>query len=216
MQKPPAPPLFDDTEVTTLDLGNVFQFYRRREIWIVYFFNPENKECKEFKDTYKEISEKLYGIIKVGAIDCLNEEELCEEFGAYDIPQILIFSENFSDEGERYRGDMEVNKIMNAASKRMQSFVSVVSDSNYESFIERERLVKNKVILFTDKKTTPTLFKALSKKYLERLNLGEIKQSEEELIKKFGITEFPTILALTDPEGYSGEKYEGAMNVDQL
>jgi len=28
----------------------------------------------------------MYGIIKIGAIDCLSEEELCEEFSAYDIP----------------------------------------------------------------------------------------------------------------------------------
>ena len=150
-------------------------FYRRQEIWIVYFYDPSKQECKDFKDSYKEISERLYGIIKVGAIDCLNEEELCEEFSAYDVPQILIFQENFSDDGERYHDELKVEKIMNAASKKMKNFVQVVTDDNYDTFVQRERLTKNKILLFTEKKSTPTLFKALSKKYLDRLNLGEVK-----------------------------------------
>jgi hypothetical protein len=30
------------------------------------------------------------------------------------------------------------------------------------------------------------------------------------------VTKFPTILALTDPEGSSGDVFEGEMKVDQL
>jgi hypothetical protein len=33
------------------------------------------------KDEYRLLAEKMYGIIKVGAIDCSEDEELCEEFG---------------------------------------------------------------------------------------------------------------------------------------
>jgi len=169
-----------------------------------------------FKDEYVSISEKLYGIIKVGAVDCLKEEELCEEFSVYNVPTILIFSENFTDDGDKHEGAMTANSIMNAATKKMQSFVSVVTESNYESFVERDRNTKHKIILFTEKKSTPTVYKALSKKYLERLTFGEIKQASEELVKQFGIVTFPTIMALTDPENYAGEKYEGEMNIDQL
>ena len=208
------PDLFENTDVISLDLSGVFQFYRRQEIWIIYFFNPKLEECKTFKDEYVAIAEKLYGIIKVGAIDCLREEELCEEFSVYTVPSILIFSENFQDDGDRYTGDMNANSIMNAASKKMQSFVSVVTESNYESFTERDRNTKHKILLFTEKKSTPTVYKALSKKYLERLTFGEVKQAEEGLCKLFGIEVFPTIMALTDPENYVGEQYEGEMNID--
>jgi len=30
------------------------------------------------------------------------------------------------------------------------------------------------------------------------------------------VTSFPTIIALTEPEDFKGEKYEGEMSVDQL
>lgn len=69
-----------------LDLSSIFQFYRRQEIWILYFMNPKHEATKKFADEYKKLAEKLYGIIKVGAIDCLSEEELCEEFGVYEHP----------------------------------------------------------------------------------------------------------------------------------
>lgn len=62
----------------------------------MYFFNPKIKKCQDFKDEYIKVAEKMYGIIKVGAIDCTKEEELCEEFGVFDIPQLMIFTESYS------------------------------------------------------------------------------------------------------------------------
>jgi len=118
------------------------------------------------------------------------------------------------DDGERYRGEMIPEKIINAAAKKMQNFVNSVNNGNYDSFVDRDRMTKNKIMLFTDKKSTPTVFKALSKKHIDRLNFGEVKQSETELLKSFGVTTFPTIIALTEPEDYKGEKYEGEMSVD--
>jgi thioredoxin-like negative regulator of GroEL len=52
----------------------------------VYFYNPKVDKCKQFKDEFVKLSEKLYGIIKVAGLNCLDEEELCEEFSVYDVP----------------------------------------------------------------------------------------------------------------------------------
>jgi len=105
--------------------------------------------------------------------------------------------------------------MASAATRKMQSFVSVVNANNYETtFMERDRTTKHKILLFTDKKSTPAVYKALSKKYKDRLLFGEVRKSEEELCKRFGVTEFPTILALTNPEAYIGDKYNAEMKVD--
>lgn len=73
----------------------------------------------------------MYGIIKVGAIECEDEEELCEEFAVYSHPTILIFQESYSDDGEKYTGKMDWKSIANFATKKMQSFVSIVTNENY-------------------------------------------------------------------------------------
>lgn len=99
----------------------------------------------------------------------------------------------------------------------MQNFVRVVTMENYNSFVD-ENPEKNKIIYFTDRKTTAPLFKSLSKTYKEKLVFGEVKkQHEKELFEKFGITETPALLALTDPLNYVGERYETTeMKIDQL
>jgi hypothetical protein len=44
----------------------------------------------------------------------------------------------------------------------MQNFVSVVSKENYESFVQRDPS-KYKILVFTERKSTAPLFKAISK-----------------------------------------------------
>jgi len=82
------------------------------------------------------LAEKMFGILKVGAIDCHEEEELCEEFSVFEQPVIKIFTENAHDDGEKFTGKKEWKAISNAAAAKMQSFVSVVNSGNYESFAE--------------------------------------------------------------------------------
>ncbi len=74
-------------------------------------------ESHQYKDEYIRLAEKLYGIIKVAALNCQAEEELCEEFSIYEHPQTLIFTENMKDDGERYTGPP--NKLDSAAARKM-------------------------------------------------------------------------------------------------
>lgn len=37
------------------------------------------------------LAEKMYGIIKVGAVECEDEEELCEEFSVYSVPTLFVY-----------------------------------------------------------------------------------------------------------------------------
>lgn len=100
--------MFLNSDVITLNMESISQFYRRSQIWILYFMDAKNEEAKAFKDEYVLTAEKLYGIIKVAAIDCGKEEELCnEEFGVFDIPQVMIYTEKSGEEGERFRGEMK-------------------------------------------------------------------------------------------------------------
>jgi len=58
-------------------------------------------------------------MVKVGAIDCREEEELCEEFSVFDIPQLMLFTAEFSDDGERHTGKMTTTAIANSAGRKM-------------------------------------------------------------------------------------------------
>lgn len=56
------------------------RFYRRKEVFIIFFHGgSKHKESEKFRDDYVTLAEKLYGIARVGAINCKKETELCEE-----------------------------------------------------------------------------------------------------------------------------------------
>lgn len=56
----------------------------------------------------------------------------------------------------------------------------------------------------------------MSKTYKEKLSFGEVK-NEPALQAKFGITELPTLMVLTDPHAFKGEIYDmKEMKIDQL
>jgi len=208
---------YENTDVINLGLSNLGQLLRREEIWMVEFYHPGCKPCQQLKDEWIKLAEKMYGIFKVAAVNCLEdeEEELCEEYGVNKYPAVLYFSENASDFPEDYEGDKTVQAISSFAVRRMQSFVRLVKGSNYEDFVKRSPDV-TKVLLFTSKKATPPLYKALSKELKSKLAFGEVRSSEEDLIKKFKVEKFPTLLVLSDPEYYISIPYEGEYKRDEM
>lgn len=94
----------------------------------------------------------------------------------FDTPKIKIFTENGNDDGEDFKGKKNWKAISGAAANKMQSFVRTVNADNYESFID-EHPDKNKILIFTDRKSTAPLYKSLSKYYKDRLVFGEVKKS---------------------------------------
>lgn len=94
----------------------------------------------------------------------------------------------------------------------MESFVTLIRQETYEEFVNSYPGTF-KLLLFTEKKSTPPLFRALSKDFNDKLKFGEIRNSETSLVEKFSVQKFPTIMALTD-EG--GVFYDGVMKKDQL
>lgn len=117
----------------------MFKFYRRQEIWVVLFYDVSKKESQQLKAEYTTLAEKMFGILKVGAVDCHEEEELCEEFSVFETPTIKIFTENLSDDGEKFTGAKQWQKISGAATAKMQNFVRTVNEENYESFLTEEQ-----------------------------------------------------------------------------
>lgn len=80
----------------------------------------------------------------------------------------------------------------------------------------------NKLVLFTDKSTPTLLFKGITNYFHDRIAFGLIKKDQEELIKKFNVTKFPTLMLyktidrkrlLDEPETIF---YEGLPRADKL
>jgi len=97
----------------------------------------------------------------------------------------------------------------------MESFVLLVNDENYDRFIKENEQMPI-VLAFTTKKQTPAILKSLSKDYKGKLVFGEVRDTSRKLVEKYQITQFPTMLMVTDSELGTGIKYDNEMRKDSI
>ena len=178
-------------------MDNLSKLLSIRKIWFVYFFKSNNEGFKEMKQKIVDIASQSYGIFNFGAVNCKDDQEICEDYSVFSTPKIIYFPDSGNDE-EEYKGPIDFQSIFKYGARLMQNFVRVINKDNYNDFITTHSERFN-VLLFTSKKSTPPLFKALSKDYLNHLSFGEIRQSKTELIKTFNVIKFPTLMVITEP-----------------
>ena len=214
-QEGPEKNFFENTDVLTLKMENLSKLLSRRKIWFVYFFKSKDDGFENMNNKIKEISGQCYGIFNFGAVNCKDDEEICEEYSVYSTPKIVYFPESANEVEEEYKGNIDFQSIFKYGAKLMQNFVRVINKDNYNDFITSypERY---HVLLFTSKKTTPPLFKSLSKDYLNHLSFGEVRQTENELIKTFNVDKFPTLMVLTNYETNEVDVFKEDMKYDTI
>lgn len=205
---------FENTDVLKLRIQSLTKIFNRQENWFILFYKSNNKDIKAITDMWKTLADKTYGIFKIGSCNCKTDEELCEEFSIRETPEIVFFPE-IGEEEEIYKGLKTWEKIFQFGSSRMQSFVRVVNSENYGDFVTSNP-ANHKALLFTSKKVTPPLLKAISKKYQGKLYIGEVRQSETELVQRFKVDKFPTLLVISDVENHQGVVYDGPMSRDSI
>ena len=210
----PEKNFFENTDVLLLKMENLSKLLSRRKIWFVYFFKSKNPGFEEMKNKINDIASQSYGIFNFGAVNCKEDEEICEDYSVFSTPKIFYFPDSGNDE-EEYKGKVDFQSIFKFGSRLMQNFVRVINKDNFDDFIttHSERF---HVLLFTSKKSTPPLFKALSKDYLNHLSFGEIRQSENELIKSFDVKKFPTLIVLVEPETNEVDIYKEDLKYDNI
>jgi hypothetical protein len=144
-------------------------------------------------------------------VNCEEEEELCEEYEVFQTPKIVYFPENTAESFQVYQGKPTAEKVIEFAVPKILSFVQLIKASNFEDYLNND---KPKVVLFTEKKSTPPLLKVLSKEFKDRVAIGLVRSSETELCAQFGITTYPTLLALKSDR--SGDVFSGKHNREEM
>ena len=213
-QEGPEKNYFENTDVLFLKMENLSKLLNRRKIWFVYFFKSNNEGFQEAKQKIIDISSQTYGIFNFGAVNCKDDEEICEDYSVFSTPKIMYFPDSGSDE-EEYKGPLEFQSILKYGARLMQNFVRVINKDNYNDFLTSHS-ERYHVLLFTSRKTTPPLFKALSKDYLNHLNFGEIRQSESELIKSFNVNKFPTLMVIKEAESNEVDIFKEELKYDTI
>lgn len=88
--------MFNENDlVIELDKNSVSRFYRRVDVWIIMYYK-NNDKSRKLSETWKKLSTKMDGIVKVSAVNCEENKEICDEelSGNARFPVILAFPAN--------------------------------------------------------------------------------------------------------------------------
>lgn len=74
-----------------------------------------------------------------------------------------------------------------------------ITSANINTWVNESPSVP-KVLLFTETKGTPMIYKGLSVEFEKKLFFGVVRKAEEALVSRYNINKFPTIIVVKTTE----------------
>uniref|UniRef100_A0A8C7YPA0 DnaJ homolog subfamily C member 10 n=1 Tax=Oryzias sinensis TaxID=183150 RepID=A0A8C7YPA0_9TELE len=99
----------DDLEIITLDSGDFEAAVNSGELWFVNFYSPRCSHCHQLAPTWREFAKEMDGVIRIGAVNCGDNNHLCRRKGVTSYPSLYIYRAGQRPEkfnGERTRDDL--------------------------------------------------------------------------------------------------------------
>ena len=203
---------------------------------LVFYYRPESEKSNSVAENLKIVYSKLQYLIEYILVNCDdNRMEECtplddsmeEDFFRIEVyvPPEYKFNPytkeiNMHQKMLYTKTSITDKALYNFLTKTIISREQIITSENFENFKSRDDL--NKVILFTNKKTSPLMYRGLSGYFYDRLALGLVFDSEKKICQKLNIKKFPTIMViqtfedeiiLDDPVEIL---YEGKMDVENI
>ena len=178
---------------------------------LVFYYKTESEKAEELAESLKVVYSKLKYLVEIIKVNCDNnhmdectkseDNLLDEEFYRLEIYVPPLYKHNpytremNSHQKLQYaKSDISDKALYKFLTKTIISREQVITNENYENFKTKANL--NKVLLFTNKKSSPLMYRGLSGYFYDRLALGIVYETEKTLCKKLGIKKFPTIMVI--------------------
>ena len=175
---------------------------------MVEFYAPWCGHCKQLAPEWVKAAKAMNGVVNFGAVDCDADANkgLCGQYQIKGFPTIKVFEDGKQSD---YNGQRQAKDLQDYAANLVPSAAKRLSAKVMPEFLKGKQ---PKVLLFTDKSSTPLLYKSLSTQFKAHLSFGEVQKASKDLVKQFDVTAFPTLLVL--PAGAataeSATRYDGA------
>jgi curved DNA-binding protein CbpA len=218
----PSENLFDDKPGLLEIDENTFKafIHGRDEPWFVIYYKPNREECQEMVKEVIALGKTYDGIAKIGVVNCMKQRSTCKSNSISAFPSMRWYSAEPDAEPDVVEIDTTAKSMGKYISGEMPDNTFKIADKNaLKSWLDTAK--GPPVMLFTDKKTVPPLWKALSREFKNRASLGIMLGCDKTgvfktpLEREFGIR-VPAIVLL-DPLGAKvAEEYKLEMKPQVL
>jgi len=184
----------DIQQITEKNFDGIIGKFRDFSATALWFFKDDNAEDKTFLEEYNKVAKELKGMAKVCAINCNDWPKFCTKNNVKTTPSIMMYPIN-PFPSFMYEGKMEVKAISAKLSKMIPDQSTRITKDNVDAWLTSDAS-KPKVIVFSNKKTPPTMLKALSSDTVFRrgVKFGFATEDDADVCGKFKVKKFPSIV----------------------
>lgn len=207
-----APSLFTDTDgVVETGPKKWAKWEATGEPMAVLFYDAGDQIMEDLEQQWPRIGAQFKESIRVAAVNCGMQQSLCKKQGASKTPTLRVYSG--PSKSVKFKGTFSVKQMGRWISENIPDNSTVLTSRNHEQWLSEDDGAK--VILFSDKKAVPPVWKSLSTAFKGRASFGVVL-GDKSLMTKFNIDKTPAIFAVEDPETLSGERFTSAIKKDLI
>eukprot|EP00667_Euglena_gracilis_P020704 EG_transcript_22471 len=175
-----------------------------RHMWVVEFFDSSHSgdEAQRVEAEVEKAMAALKGICRFGTVDVARPgaASLVGRYGLAELPALRLFARRLGPAAEQGRpvegrGDAVVASVKAALPTTIPRLTSIADlrGPDPDSATAPAGAPPPWVLLFTEKRATPTLFRALAAAFQGELRFADVRDSPP-LAQAFGVTACPSVL----------------------
>lgn len=202
----------DIQQITDKNFDGVISKFRESAVSSLWFFKDDNKQDEAFLAEYNKVASELKGMAKICAISCTAFPLFCKKQGIEETPAVMIYPTNPMP-AFKYEGKLDSKGITGKVVKLFPDYSLKLSKDNIDEFVTGDAS-KPKVILFSNKKSVPMIWKALSSEtvFKRTMKFGFVTEDDTELVQRFNVKKFPMVVMQRGSKAEIKEAYKGEMN----
>lgn len=206
----------DIQQITGQNFDGVISKFRDTAVGVVWYFRDDNKADEAVLSEYNEVAKDMKGMAIVTALNCNDYSVFCKNEGVKETPSIKIYPPN-PIPAFVYDGKHEKAAIVGKVSKFIKNLATELTKESHDTWLTTDP-TKPKLMLFTNKKTVPTIWKALSSEtvFKRTVKFGYSLGEDSDVAKKMKITKYPSVVMIRGAKADTTEHYKGEINFQSL
>uniref|UniRef100_A0A8C9WUF6 DnaJ homolog subfamily C member 10 n=1 Tax=Sander lucioperca TaxID=283035 RepID=A0A8C9WUF6_SANLU len=112
----------DDLEIITLDSGDFEAAVNSGEIWFINFYFPRCSHCHTLAPTWREFAKEMDGVIRIGAVNCGDNNHLCRSKGINSYPSLFVY--RAGQRPEKFNGERSKDSLVQFSMKLITTTVT--------------------------------------------------------------------------------------------
>ncbi|KAI3379249.1 hypothetical protein SNEBB_008379 [Seison nebaliae] len=99
----------DDEDIVTLTRADFEAAVKNSDtIWFINYYSAHCGHCHELAPFWRELAAAVEGVVRIGAVNCLDDNPLCNQEGIEMYPSLIMYpSKQF------YKGETDTNSLIN-------------------------------------------------------------------------------------------------------